>query len=83
MPKTAIAAALLALAGASMSLATPAAAQNGCGANGCNENYAYHAYNDGGLGRYCPPGQYPHSWTGGTGIRCEPVGGGTEFIYPN
>ena len=56
------------------------------GAQSSSGGYAggsYGAYNDGGLGRYCPPGEYPHSWTGGTGIRCEPVGGTTEFHYPN
>jgi hypothetical protein len=70
------------LAGASF--AAPAFAQDyraQSSSGGYGGNYG--AYNDGGLGRYCPPGQYPHSWTGGTGIRCEPVGDTTEFNYPN
>ena len=72
------------LAGAS--LAAPAFAQQDYRAQsdyGAYGGGGYAPYNDGGLGRYCPPGQYPHSWTGGTGIRCEPVGGTTEFHYPN
>jgi hypothetical protein len=32
-------------------------------------------YNDGGLGRYCPPGQYPHSFPGGQGVRCQGADG--------
>jgi hypothetical protein len=36
---------------------------------------AYAPYNDGGLGRYCPPGQYPHSFPGGQGVRCQGLDG--------
>ena len=35
---------------------------------------------DGGLGRYCPPGYYPHSFPNGNGIRCEPPGDTTTYI---
>ncbi len=35
---------------------------------------------DGGLGRYCPPGYYPHSWPNGNGIRCEPPGDSTQYF---
>ena len=77
-----IAAALFAVAGAGATLAAPAfaedmRAQASCGVSGydCNRHQEYRAYNDGGLGRYCPPGQYPHSFPGGSGIRCETVDG--------
>ena len=39
--------------------------------NGSNYGGNYGKYNDGGLGRYCPPGYYPHTWPTGNGIRCE------------
>ena len=35
------------------------------------------------LGRFCPPGYYPHSWPSQSGIRCEPPGGSTTFIAPH
>jgi hypothetical protein len=45
-----------------------------CGPQGCiPNNYAY--TNDGGLGRYCPPGYYPHAWPTDNGIRCEALDG--------
>jgi hypothetical protein len=45
-------------------------AQSSSGAYG-GESGSYAPYNDGGLGRYCPPGQYPHSFPGGQGVRCQ------------
>ncbi len=76
------AAALFAVSGvgvtpAASALAQGARAQTSCGPDGygCNRGYDNHAYNDGGLGRYCPPGQYPHSFPVGSGIRCEAVDG--------
>lgn len=83
---TLFAAALVALPAAGLTLTATAASAQGwsqptvscaSGAMGCNSGtYAYGS--DGGLGRYCPPGYYPHSWP--NGIRCEPPGGATTFI---
>ncbi len=40
-----------------------------CGASGydCPRD----SYGDSGVNRYCPPGQIPHSFPNGDGIRCE------------
>ena len=71
MSKLFLAAAVLALTAASAS-----AQPYGYGQRDYN---AYGKYNDGGLGRYCPPGYYPHSWPNGNGIRCEAQDG--RLIY--
>ena len=77
-----IAAALFAVSGFGATFAAPAlawggGAQDSCAYNGygCNRDHSYQFSSDGGLGRYCPPGQYPHSFPGGSGIRCETVDG--------
>ena len=89
-----IAGALLALPAAGLALTATAAAAQGwreptvsceSGAIGCNSGrYAYgNTYgSDGGLGRYCLPGYYPHSSPDSNGIRCEPPGGTTQYIAP-
>ncbi len=73
-----IAASLLALssggllAGLEVASAQPAPSHSYCeaGGYGCTPN-AYSYENDGGLGRFCPPGQYPHAWPSAGGIRCQ------------
>ena len=42
---------------------------------GSQNHQNYPGYNDGGLGRYCPTGLYPHSFPGGEGIRCQNADG--------
>ncbi len=50
-----------------------------CTVDGCPRSNNSWYSNDGGLGRYCPPGYYPHSFPGGNGIRCEAPDGGSSF----
>ena len=77
MLKTILIAAVLA-AGATAASAQQeyrAQAPYGYGAQG---GYGGYPSSDGGLGRYCPPGYYPHSAP--NGIRCEPPGDTTTYI---
>jgi hypothetical protein len=76
MLKTALIAAVLA-AGATAASAQDYRAQAPYGSNG---GYGGYPSSDGGLGRYCPPGYYPHSFPSGNGIRCEPPGDTTTYI---
>jgi hypothetical protein len=75
MLKTVLIAALLA-AGATAASAQDYRAQTPYG-YGSQGGYPS---SDGGLGRYCPPGYYPHSFPNGNGIRCEPPGDTTTYI---
>jgi hypothetical protein len=81
MLKTSLfAALLLAAGGLAPSLASAQAMSDraACGPNGCApSNYAYGS--DGGLGRYCPPGFYPHAWPTNGGIRCEAPDGRVQY----
>jgi hypothetical protein len=79
MIKATLIAALLAAAGATAASAQDwrAQAPYGHGGNGYGGGYPG---SDGGLGRYCPPGYYPHSWPNGSGIRCEPPDDGQTFV---
>jgi len=84
MRKTSIAAVIAALAGGLTLSPLAASAQsvhrhNACGPSGydCPAPYSGSYSNDGGLGRYCPPGFYPHSWP--NGIRCETTDGGQSW----
>jgi hypothetical protein len=72
-----IAAAVAAIWAGGLVLSSTAASAQGmradmsCTVDGCpHSNNSWYS-NDGGLGRYCPPGYYPHSFPGGNGIRCE------------
>jgi hypothetical protein len=50
-----------------------------CTVDGCpHSNNSWYG-SDGGLGRYCPPGYYPHSFPGGSGIRCEAPDTGNRY----
>lgn len=76
MTKLSIAAAL------ALALTATAASAQSSGYGQRNYNDGYGKYNDGGLGRYCPPGYYPHSWPTGNGIRCEQQGGPNVIYNP-
>jgi hypothetical protein len=84
-----IAAVVLATSGVSLA-ATSASAQDmraqyssgPYGNNGYGGGYGYGGGSDGGLGRYCPPGYYPHSFPGGNGVRCEAQDGRNIYGAP-
>jgi len=77
MKASLIASALTAIWAASLALSPTAASVQGmradmsCTVDGCPRSNNSWYSNDGGLGRYCPPGYYPHSWPNGSGVRCE------------
>ena len=76
MLRTALIAAVLA-AGATAASAQDYRAQTPYG-YGSQGGYGSYPSSDGGLGRYCPPGYYPHSAP--NGIRCQPPGDTTTYI---
>ncbi len=54
--------------------------RSGCGPAGCApESYGGGGDVDGGLGRPCPRGYYPHAWPSGNGVRCEAPDGSWRF----
>ena len=83
MLKTTLAAAALfgAVAGGLILASGAAQAQNMVERASCrsNDQDCYRDYrgeeNTGGFNRYCPPGQIPHVWGNGNGIRCETLDG--------
>jgi hypothetical protein len=76
MLKATLIAVLLAAAGAT---AASAQGSNGYGHhNGWSQSYS----SDGGLGRYCPPGYYPHSFPSSNGVRCEAQDGQKIYSAP-
>ena len=88
MRRTALLAATLAAAVAGLALSplvgsAQARDRSYCGPSGydCPQPYSGSYANDGGLGRYCPPGFYPHSWPNGSGIRCEAADGESWGAY--
>ncbi len=83
MLKSTLFALALAAAGVTAASAQDYRAQSdfGFGGHGYGQNRGYQG-SDGGLGRYCPPGYYPHSAPSSNGIRCEPPGDTTEYISP-
>src|SRR4051812_29700860 len=83
MSKLSIAAVMtLALSGVALTATSASAQFQGYGQRGYDNNNYSGKYNDGGLGRYCPPGYYPHSWPTGNGIRCEQQGGPNVIYNP-
>ena len=79
MLKASLIAAVLLTAGASAASAQDWRAQGQYG-NGYNQGG--YPSSDGGLGRYCPQGYYPHSFPGGNGIRCEAQDGRNIYGAP-
>lgn len=77
MLKMSFLAAALSLA-ASAALAQDYRAQNYDRDGGGHAPYGY-GNSTSTLGRFCPPGFYPHSWPSGSGIRCESVDGNVHF----
>jgi len=73
-------AAALAIAGAASAQDMRAQSPYDYGAPRTGYGYGGNSSSDGGLGRYCPPGYYPHSWPNGSGIRCEPPDDGQTFV---
>ncbi len=69
MMKSILIAAALTVAGAAGASAQDFRAQD----DGYSSGRARYGYDNSSsaLGRYCPPGQYPHSWPNGQGVRCE------------
>jgi hypothetical protein len=80
MLKTSLIALALAFAGATAASAQDYRAQDAYGNGGRQGGYGAFPGSDGGLGRYCPPGYYPHSSP--NYIRCEPPGDTTQYIAP-
>ena len=78
MLKTSLFAAAM-LAGSGLVVTTGAAsanemrAQSYCGGSG--HDCPRGTNGDSGVNRYCPPGQVPHSFPNGNGIRCETLDG--------
>lgn len=81
MLKMTLIAAALAVAGVSAASAQDFRAQAGGYEGGGHAPYGF-AGSASALGRYCPPGYYPHSAPSSNGVRCEPPGDTTEYIAP-
>jgi hypothetical protein len=80
-----IAAALLAISGAGATLAATSAWAQDMAQNSYDRHGRHHYYDggsDGGLGRYCPPGYYPHSFPNSNGVRCEAQDGRNIYSAP-